>query len=165
MYLEFLEISPNNLVTEYYNNNWHNIKSEWVEGLKSRKINFNESTNNRLESFFQKLKSCVTARISIKDLITKFLGLVSLRTERTLKNITSKVPVFNTLCTDEKQLPTLLTPYTFKHVKQQLQKSTDIHVSEDGQVQNGLVTVTEDDCTCGTFQSMGLPCSHLLAWR
>ena len=129
-------------------------------------MNFNESTNNRLESFFQKLKSCVTARISIKDLITKFLGLVaSQRTERTFKNMTSKVPVFNTLCADEKQFHTLLTPYAFKHVKQQLQKSTDVHVTDDGQVLDGLFTVTEDGCTCGAFQSMGLPCSHLLAWR
>ena len=140
-------------MTDYFNN-WHSIKSEWVEGLKTRKMgggggggkerkmNF---TNIRLKSFVQKLKSCVTARVSIKDLITKFLGLVaSQRTERTFKSMRSKVPVFDTLCADEKQFYALLIPSAFKDVKQQLLKSTYIHVSEDGQVLDGLVTVTED---------------------
>ena len=64
-YPGFLYMSPNHLVTYYFNNSLHNIKSEWVEELKTRKLNFSESINNRLESFFLKLKCCMTARISI----------------------------------------------------------------------------------------------------
>ena len=43
-YLEFLEISPNHLVTDYFNNNWHNIKSEWVEGRAVINSDFCRST-------------------------------------------------------------------------------------------------------------------------
>ena len=76
-YDDFCAVSPNHLVTEYFKKNWHSIKEEWVEGLKTNKLNFNTSTNNRLESFFQKLKSCVTTRLSICEFIEKFLGLIA----------------------------------------------------------------------------------------
>ena len=66
--------------------------------------------------------------------------MASQRTERTFKSMRSK----DTLCADEKQFYALLIPSAFKDVKQQLLKSTYIHVSEDGQVLDGLVTVTED---------------------
>ena len=61
-YEEVCEMSPNQLVQEYFNRNWHSLKNEWVDGPKNHQMNFNMSTNNRLESFFQKLKSCVTSR-------------------------------------------------------------------------------------------------------
>ena len=51
-YDDFCAVSPNHLVTEYFDRNWHPIKEQWVEGLKSKSLNFNTSTNNRLESFF-----------------------------------------------------------------------------------------------------------------
>ena len=30
---------------------------------------------------------------------------------------------------------------------------------------SGIVHVTETSCDCGAYQSMGLPCSHILAMR
>ena len=47
-------------VASYYNK--HNIKEEWVEGLKNKSMNLSETANNRIESFFVKLKSCVNYR-------------------------------------------------------------------------------------------------------
>ena len=42
------------IVKTYYDRNWHNIRCEWVAGLK-KSINFCTRTNNRIESFFSKL--------------------------------------------------------------------------------------------------------------
>ena len=45
----------------YYNENWHPIKEQWVEGFKTQSSNFmNRKNNNRVESTKQKLKSVIT---------------------------------------------------------------------------------------------------------
>ena len=179
-YNDFCAVSPNHLVTEYFNKNWHSIKEkwveglktnklikeEWVEGLKTNKLNFNTSTNNRLESFFQKLKSCVTTRLSIREFIEKFLGLIaSQRIKRRFKHISSKVPIQQSISDAETEYFSFVTPYAFKHVRQQPKKSEDVHITNENTVMTptGPIEVSSDSCECGTFRSMCLPCSHLLA--
>ena len=54
LYQQLLDCNLGN-VTIYFNKNWHNIRTEWVEGLKHQQMSLSERTNNRLESFFQKL--------------------------------------------------------------------------------------------------------------
>ena len=89
-YSEFESILPQE-VLKYYNKNWHPVKEEWVEGLKSQEMNLYTRTNNRLESFFSKLKSVVSRRGDIKDLLSKFMGLLTtLRTERNHKYIVNR---------------------------------------------------------------------------
>ena len=52
-------------VTEYFNNNWHPIKEQWVDGLKNDNVTFQNRTNNRLECINQKLKSVITKYSSL----------------------------------------------------------------------------------------------------
>ena len=47
-------------VTEYFNTNWHPIKEEWLECLKSNNITFQNHTNNCIECINQKLKTIIT---------------------------------------------------------------------------------------------------------
>ena len=47
-------------VIEYYDQNWHDIRSHWVKGLKHDCCHCLNSTNNRLESLNQKIKSVVS---------------------------------------------------------------------------------------------------------
>ena len=47
-------------VIHYFDDNWHGIKEQWVEGLKRESCHYLNSTNNRLESINQKIKSAVT---------------------------------------------------------------------------------------------------------
>ena len=56
LYQQLLDCNLGN-VTIYFNKNWHNIHTKWVEGLKYQQMSLSERTTNRLESFFQKLKS------------------------------------------------------------------------------------------------------------
>ena len=52
-------------VIEYFDNNWHEIRKQWVEGLKREACHYLNSTNNRLESINQKIKSVVTKHSSL----------------------------------------------------------------------------------------------------
>ena len=47
-------------VTDYFNDNWHQIRNEWVCGLKDDNLTFQNHTNNRVESINQKLKSVIS---------------------------------------------------------------------------------------------------------
>ena len=44
-------------VTEYYLNNWHNIKEQFVECFKGQNLTLGSRMNNRLESINDKIKS------------------------------------------------------------------------------------------------------------
>ncbi|ELT97511.1 hypothetical protein CAPTEDRAFT_213139 [Capitella teleta] len=46
LYERFVQDAPEKVVT-YFNENWHNIRREWVEGLKNDFPNLPTSTNNR----------------------------------------------------------------------------------------------------------------------
>ena len=111
LYQEFVELCPNHLVQEYFDRNWHQIRKEWVQGLKNQNMNLSNNTNNRIESFFQKLKSCVSPHDSMKNFISKFLGLVeTLRTERRFKYVSGKIPVTESISPTEREYYTVLTP-------------------------------------------------------
>ena len=65
------------IVKTYYDRNWHNIRCEWVTGLK-KSINFCNRTNNRIESFFSKLKSFVSRRGNLKELISGLMSVITI---------------------------------------------------------------------------------------
>ena len=73
---EELEATGLDKVMGYFNTNWHNIKSEWVEGLKAEAMTLSVRTNNRIESSFQKLKGMVKRSMSLLEFIKTFLAFV-----------------------------------------------------------------------------------------
>ena len=44
---------------DYFNQNWHSIRNEWVDELKNLQCNFMNRMNNRLESMHGKLKAVI----------------------------------------------------------------------------------------------------------
>ena len=82
-------------IRRYFDDNWHHIRDEWVEGLKSRQMNLGVRTNNRVESFFSHLMKSLVQRGRLQDLIERYmLCLSTLRSERShrLLQALSKVP-------------------------------------------------------------------------
>lgn len=55
LHAEFLKCTPGEVVS-YFDENWHEIRNEWVLGMKSNCGNFLNFTNNWLESINGKLK-------------------------------------------------------------------------------------------------------------
>jgi len=55
-YKKLLETCPQSVIT-YYNSNWHDIRTEWVECFKASSFTLGERISNRLENIYGKIKS------------------------------------------------------------------------------------------------------------
>jgi len=145
-------------VMDYFNKNWHPIRSEWVVGMTYNSGNFLNRTNNRLESFNGKLKSVIDSFSNLQEFFEKlFVVLKCLRIERDSKAllIVQKWPTTKFSNAIEEQYFRLLTPYAFDFLKKQLlQKSTIVES-----------TSTDQSCSCAFFRSMKLPCKHIFKKR
>ena len=74
LYAELQKSAPRE-VRQYFDDNWHCIKSEWVLHFKAVSGSFLNSTNNRLESLNAKLKQVISRHSSLEDFINHFLLL------------------------------------------------------------------------------------------
>jgi zinc finger SWIM domain-containing protein 3 len=111
-------------VKKYFNENWHSIRDEWVEGSKNKYTNFLNSTNNRLASINQKLKAVVSRHSSLLEFNQQLqCCLSSLKTERDHRatSIFQKRPInWKDFEEHERQYFSKCTPFAFKHIKKQL---------------------------------------------
>ncbi|XP_019858006.1 PREDICTED: protein FAR1-RELATED SEQUENCE 4-like [Amphimedon queenslandica] len=161
------------LVRQYFDTQWHSIRSQWVVGLKHSYGSFLNSTNNRVECINSKLKSVIDRYSSLEDFVEKFfLILRVMRSERDHRAIQSsqKVPViFHTADPAVVKYMKLLTPYAFKYFSQQLAlkgkvslKTTDLSLEANDTNQIYEVTcssgvtlnVSVNDCQCSSWTSM-----------
>ena len=171
-----LKNSPQKVV-EYFENNWHCIRNEWVDGLKNASCNFMNRTNNRVESINQKLKSVISRYSGItpffQDLM-KCLSTLTVERDHKALEITMKRQVSTyDPSTAIGQFMSLLTPYSFGFVKDQLERASqvqNIQQLNDGKSclvssQGRSITCTVDSCPCGFVSALQLPCRHIFAVR
>ena len=175
-YYDELKNAPQRVV-EYFESNWHDIRHEWVDGLKNSCCNFMNRTNNRVESINQKLKSVISRYSGITQFFQDLMKcLHTLRVERDHRalEITTKRPVSTyDPSTAFGQYMSLLTPYSFGYIKDQLERASKVQIIEqldDGKscsvrYQGQLITSTVDSCPCGFVSAMQLPCRHIFAVR
>ena len=161
-------------VTEYFNKNWHSIRTQWVEGLKRQSFSLGERTTNRVESTFQKIKSVTSSSLPLQEFLKILLKMIStFRTERQHRALTVLAKVSR--CTtemneDEAAYSLLLTPYAYK-ILQREQKGEErvtLTASENSftcQSTEGELIVTDTTCSCTSYSSIGLPCKHIFAAR
>ena len=82
IYNELIECAPKG-VLDYFNENWHAIRNEWVDGLKNLQCNFMNRTNNRLESINGKLKAVITRYSGMVQFFNDLMQCInSLKLER-----------------------------------------------------------------------------------
>lgn len=145
-------------VVEYFDNNWHSICYEWVDGLKNASCNFIYHTNNRVESINQKLKSVISRYSGItpffQDLM-KCLNTLRVERDRRALEITMKqqVSTYDPNTTFAQYMP-LLMPYSFQFVKDHLERASKVKIIK--QLDNGKscsvcsqgqsITSTIDSC-------------------
>ena len=163
-------------IVEYFDDNWHSIRHEWVDGLKNASCNFMNRTNNRVESTNQKLKSVISRYSGVTKFFQDLMKcLTTLKVERDHRalEITMKRRV-STYSEDSafNQYMSLLTPYSFEYVKTQLEQSNKVRITEDinesscsVQSKGQVITSTTDSCPCGFVSAMQLPCKHIFAVR
>ena len=163
-----------NAVISYYN--WHNIRKEWVDGLKDG-VNLGNRTNNRIESINDKVKSVLKHHSTLPEFAENFLiALKSLRTERDLKTVgmfQKKAVAPYPKESPEYKYRKLVTPYAWSFI-QLMQKSEvtiEEHEGDDGeslwscQTAQGKVAVNMNSYTCSFYKSMPLPSRHVLEFR
>lgn len=172
---DFLKENCPKKVVEYFIETWHNIKSEWVLGLKASSGSFLNFTNNRLESINGKLKQVINFHSSLEEFVVKFFViLTSLRTERDHKAALQfqkvRVQPFPS-SSAEAEYSQILTSYALSYVIKQISlvdKVTSIQ-EEDGmykvKTSEGMKTVSILKCGCIFQRSMKLPCRHIFALR
>lgn len=170
---EKLKNMPCPKVHEYFDQHWHNIRDQWVGFYVNQHKNYENRTNNRLESFNQK----------IKTVITKYSGLANFFEDLWTCTLSYNVERDHQLADDvlRKSLTkpeigymspysSILTNYAYRKVCQQAIKSENIRFSlisdtEAECLENSLIIKTSDEhCTCAFFTSNDLPCAHILAF-
>jgi len=174
--MERLESIGCNSVLEYVQSYWHEIRSQWVEGLKEQHLTLGESTVQRLESVGAKMKSVCCEIASLQQFFMEFRTfLASMRAERThraMMMLTRKP----TAAVPEDLLPyrDYLTPYAFRMVHQQYTESLSLCTCSDVDDDidtfvftsaTGTDTTRLGCCSCRIYTSTKLPCKHLLYVR
>ncbi len=164
----YKELQNTNLhsVISYFNENWHGIRDQWVEGLKNNHFNMLNRTNNRLECINQKIKSVVSKN---SDLNTFWVDLMhclnTLNVERDQKavNVQLKTPIrVGVTDSDVDRYAEFLTPFAFSHVIKQYELRKNVATFDSG---GGVIEACKNTCQCSFFTVMKLPCRHILALR
>ncbi|CAC5419274.1 unnamed protein product [Mytilus coruscus] len=175
VYKEIEEMCPS-AVIGYIKSNWHGIRKEWVSGMQLDEGTFLNATNNRLESFNQKLKSVVCTNATLDDFFDKFRPLIrTLRNERdhagAVELQKARVCQFK-YGSPEKKYITYLTDYAAKFVLINIKKCQKMQISteEDTGIlyyedSYGKIVLNDKKCSCIFNRSMSLPCEHILVTR
>lgn len=170
-----LKNGPQRLV-EYFENNWHSIRHEWVDGLKNATCNFMNRTNNRVESINQKLKSVISRYSGVtqffQDLMKCLNTLRIERDHRALEIVMKRRVSLHDSDTSFGRYMSFLTPYSFEFVKDQLENASKVQIIQQIdekscvlRSQGRSITTTIDSCPCGFVSAMKLPCKHIFAVR
>ena len=174
LYSQFQNDAPREVVI-YFNTNWHQIRSEWVLGMKFVCGSFLNSTNNRLESINGKLKQVISKHSSLEDFVYHFfIILTALRTERDHRAAVmfQKVKVHPFPANSpESEYSKILTSYALGFVLKQMklaEKVKEIKENRDGYIvhtSEGERSVSLSHCDCIFHTAMSLPCRHMFALR
>ena len=114
-HIAFLRSTASHAVRKYYQEQSHTIKEQWVTAFTKRKLNLGETTTNRVESFFGKLKDLLDRRLTIEEMISDILTFIeTLRHEKKLKAIRLATTV-STKCDTEvgQEYKAVITEYAY----------------------------------------------------
>ena len=123
--LEMLKNTKLDSVISYFMENWDPIKNRWVFGFKDSHMNLDETTNNRLESTFSKLKSVCSKYVSLMQFFLEFFTFLgAIRNDRNHHHLmTLSRKEIGLPCAakkDEIEYLEQLTPYAFSFLRKQL---------------------------------------------
>ncbi|POM75976.1 Cysteine protease family C48 [Phytophthora palmivora] len=161
----------------YFEKNWNDCQDRWVMHRRADLSHFSNHTNNRLESFFGKLKDGVDGSMAMSQCI-KALVTFDRRVENEYGYRHARIGQFVNSNYDDEMANVLrfTTPYVAGHVEKEYARaldSVDIYnfVRDDQDLHDVHVLgghkphqLRDDDwgCTCEFSVSMWLPCRHVI---
>eukprot|EP00644_Phytophthora_capsici_P001105 jgi/Phyca11/121307/e_gw1.43.209.1 len=165
---------------EYFLKNWDTSQERWVSYLRSKLPHFKNHTNNRLESFFGKLKDSVDGSMSMAMCI-KAIVAYDRRMQNEYEYRLSRIGRFVNSNYDEEMTNVLrfTTHYVAQQIEQQystaMAKFDTYKYSEDSEVDGDIfvsgkfsehrLRISDWICDCEFSLSMRLPCRHAIAYR
>lgn len=176
LYHQLEEIASAELM-QYFNNEWNTpeMKPMWVGFHVNKGSHFHNRTNNRTETFNQKLKNVLTRFAPLKKMFKETIIVLStLADERDYRKITNAEKNPAKILNEEPfehDYRKLLTQFAFTHIKTQIDRIADVQFSivEDDRgiifaANQTFIEVSARQCTCEFFKTMRLPCKHILAF-
>ena len=131
--------SPYINVINYFKSNWEPIKEQWVVCFKDEVLSLGETTNNRIEYTFQKVKSVCSKFSTLRQFFNGvFTVLGTLRNERNNQLFMALMKKSNSIkCNDEIMFAELVTPKFIQKGKDvSLKISYQVIPSFEGKVSN-----------------------------
>ncbi|XP_037269581.1 uncharacterized protein LOC119161287 [Rhipicephalus microplus] len=156
-----LEHTCSATVLEHFSCHWHEIRSQWVQGLQEVPTLGNR-TNKRLESVNQKVAHIVSKHELLDQLFHALKCFATcLRIERDQRAMQTilKIAAPPNMSEDEHKYMAFLTPYAFKRVSQQMQAARAMVEPDENYVS------TCSSCNCWDATSYMLPCQHVFFER
>lgn len=136
---------------------------------------FTNRTNNRLESFNQKLKTVLTRYVSLKTMFVETFSLIqSMNVEKQHRKIVAaekQVTGLQNEAVFEKNYRSLLTNFAYSKLRFAIDAMPNVvftRIEIDTAYiirQSGYIRATSFECNCVFFNTMHLPCKHLLKYR
>lgn len=131
-------------------------------------------TNNRVESVNQSVITRYSGITQFFQDLMKCLNTLRVKRDHRALEITTKrrVSMYDHSTAFGRYM-SLLTPYSFEYVKDQLERASKVQIIQqldDGKScsvrsQGRSIISTIDSCPCGFVSAMQLPCKHILAVR
>ena len=149
-----------------------------MEGLKREACHYLSSTNSRLESINQKIKSIVThhfSLLSFSDDLMTCLDLIALERDHRAATVFKRCSVnlhpANSCLSRYQQS---LTPYAFSFMVKKFDLSSKVKITEKVAAGSSYITTiiyskerslatSVSKCNCGFYIAMEIPCRHIFA--
>ncbi|XP_067865843.1 zinc finger SWIM domain-containing protein 1-like isoform X2 [Heterodontus francisci] len=174
LYHQLLDTNTQRAI-DYFHKNWHEIRSQWVEGFKHESETYLTSTINRVELLSQKLQAMVGRFTDSATFVQDLLKAIdTLRTECDYRAVRmfQKAPLVALEASSAASAYfNLLTGFAFSRVQRELEEAQwvtflSVEPEQAQPVSRRRAVVTgQTSCQCAFHTSMKLPCRHILAFR
>ena len=173
--VKLLEGTKITSVLNYFKANWDPIKVQWVKCFKDSYFCLGETTNNRIESTFGKIKNICIKFSSLCQFFEEFFIVLGvLRNESNNQYLMAIAKRGNCLRDiDEIKLANIATPYALDFILKKKQHSCEkdyIVYSADNVTfslknKSCLYICTINSCRCNFMKKLALPCHHIFFLR
>lgn len=161
-------------VTDYFVNNWHNIRDEWTLFGTNNYLNFLNRTSNRLESFNQKIKLDSNCYANLVIFFQNLMTTINCHeSEKDSKVI--KMNMRQTLVSENDEVldkyKNILTNFSFVKLVTEYREFKSMIINDDDcqiideimitVLKNKTCHTTQSECNCGFNKTILLPCRHI----
>lgn len=177
LYQQLTDLGSDQLL-QYFNNEWHveNIRKMWAGYIVNKVSHFENRTNNRTESFNQKLKRVLTRQAPLKKNFANVIVVMETMKDERDHRIITKSEKSSTKTFDEElfitQYRKTLTNHAFSKLKLEIDAVPDVQFGQTTEntalifiAANNVIVTTVVTCNCGFLSVMKLPCRHILKFR